>query len=76
MVILSYRAQQYFHDNRFGMMYTNLIGLLTLLSEPRGLQILDSTGKSSETETAKQRYIRTTLHMLSWFKSDLQEKSM
>jgi hypothetical protein len=58
------------------MMFTNLIGLLSLLAEPHGLEILSSTGKSSVKETSKQRYIRTILHMLSWFKKELNEDSV
>ncbi|XP_055612222.1 uncharacterized protein LOC129758669 [Uranotaenia lowii] len=65
------RGQKYFRDNRFGMMLSNMCGLISLLSDPKGLNLLHNTGKSSTPETARKRYISTTLHMLSWYEIDL-----
>ncbi len=62
-------------DNRFGMLTSNLYGLFALLADPKGLDILDSTGRSSTAETAKKRYISTIVHMLSWYEVDLQPDS-
>lgn len=48
-----------------------MYGLLTLLAEPRGLQMLASTGRSSTAETARTRYVSTVLHVQRWYKLDL-----
>lgn len=69
------RGQKYFMDNRFGMLTSNLYGLFTLLADPKGLDILDSTGKSSTPERAKKRYVSTIVHMLSWYEDDLRPGS-
>lgn len=68
-------GQKYFRDNRFGHMMSNFCGLLTLIGEPKGLKILMSTEKSSTKETARRRYVSTTLHMLSWYEIDLSPGS-
>ncbi|KAL1401173.1 hypothetical protein pipiens_000016, partial [Culex pipiens pipiens] len=57
------------------MMQSNFVGLITLLAEPKGLTILHNTGRSSTPETARKRYISTTLHMLSWYEIDLSPGS-
>ncbi|XP_055628422.1 uncharacterized protein LOC129769913 [Toxorhynchites rutilus septentrionalis] len=69
------RGQKYFLDNRFGMMQSNFCGLITLLSEPKGLTVLNNTGRSSTPETARKRYISTIFHMLSWYEIDLSPGS-
>ncbi|KAG4075523.1 hypothetical protein HA402_003348 [Bradysia odoriphaga] len=69
------RGQKYFMDNRFGMLTSNLYGLFTLLADPKGLDVLDSTGRSSTPETAKNRYISTIVHMLSWYEDELRPDS-
>ncbi|XP_053685354.1 uncharacterized protein LOC128734961 [Sabethes cyaneus] len=69
------RGQKYFFDNRFGMMQSNYCGLVTLLCEPKGLMILNNTGRSSTPETARKRYLSTVLHMLSWYEIDLSPDS-
>lgn len=71
----AFRGQKYFFDNRFGMMQSNFCGLVTLLCDPKGLTILHNTGRSSTSETARKRYISTTLHMLSWYEIDLSPGS-
>lgn len=65
-----FRGQKYFLDNRFGILTSNLHGLLILFADPHGLNILSSTGKSSNTETARKRYISTILHTLAWYEVD------
>lgn len=52
-------------------MNSNLFGLLSVLAEPKGLNILISTGRSSTPATARKRYISTIFHMLSWYENDL-----
>ncbi|KAJ6633173.1 hypothetical protein Bhyg_16017 [Pseudolycoriella hygida] len=69
------RGQKYFLDNRFGMLLSNLYGLYTLLADPKGLDVLDSTGKSSTADTAKKRYVSTIVNMLMWYKDDLHPNS-
>lgn len=66
-----FSGQQYFHDNRCGMFESNLFGLITLLCEPRGLKLLDATGRSSTTATAKRRYVSTIRHVQLWYEIDL-----
>ena len=69
--LLFFRGQKYFLDNRSGIMMSNLYGLFSLICEPSGAKLLDQTGQSSTPETAKKRYISTTLHMMSWYEVDL-----
>ncbi|XP_062544590.1 uncharacterized protein LOC134211594 [Armigeres subalbatus] len=69
------RGQKYFLDNRFGMMQATYCGLVSLLCDPKGLTILHNTGRSSTPETARKRYISTTVHMLSWYEIDLSPGS-
>jgi hypothetical protein len=52
-------------------MQSNLFGLFSLLCEPRGLNLLDNTGRSSTSETARKRYASTTVHMLHWYQEEL-----
>jgi len=65
------RGQEYFKQNRFGILTSNLFGLLSVIAEPKGLRILASTGRSSTTETARKRYVQTMFHMISWYESEL-----
>jgi hypothetical protein len=62
-------------DNRACMMMANFYGLFALVCEPNGARILDRTNQSSTPETAKKRYISTTLHMLSWYEEELKPGS-
>lgn len=62
-------------DNRFGMLQSNMVGLLSLLADPKGLRILMATGKSSTPATAKKRYASTLVHMMSWYELDLSHGS-
>lgn len=68
-------GQKYFQNNRFGVMTSNLYGLFSLISEPVGVKVLDMTQKSSTAETARKRYVATTLHMLSWYQDELKPGS-
>lgn len=56
-------------------MNSNLFGLLSVLAEPKGLNILISTGRSSTPATARKRYVSTVFHMLSWYENDLVPNS-
>lgn len=60
-------GQMFFHENRAGILMTNMAGLILLLSVPYGLRILHGTGQSSTPATAQNRYIDTILHTLSWY---------
>lgn len=60
-------GRQYYHENSMGILMTNLAGLILLLSVPSGLKILHGTGKSSTPPTARDRYIDTVLHTISWY---------
>lgn len=62
-------------DNRFGMLTSKMFGLLTLLADPKGLDILDSTKRSNTAETAKNRYVSTVVQMLLWYENDLRPDS-
>ncbi|XP_037044901.1 uncharacterized protein LOC119080606 [Bradysia coprophila] len=69
------RGQKYFLENRFGILSSNLCGLLILLADPKGLDVLDSTKRSSTVETAKKRYVSTIMHTISWYEIDLRPGS-
>jgi hypothetical protein len=56
-------------------MLSNLYGLFSLICEPNGAKLLDRTQQSSTPETAKKRYISTTLGMLSWYEEELKPGS-
>lgn len=60
-------GRQYFQENRAGILMTNMAGLILLLSVPTGLKILHGTGKSNTAATARDRYIDTVLHTISWY---------
>lgn len=64
-------GQRYFHDNRCGIFESNLFGLITLLCEPKGLQLLASTGKSCTPARAKLRYVSTIRHVQHWYNIEL-----
>ncbi|XP_058121662.1 uncharacterized protein LOC131282037 [Anopheles ziemanni] len=65
------RGQQFYTDNRFGILQANLCSLLVLLADPKGLRILEHTGKSSTAATAQKRYVSTLIHMNDWYECEL-----
>uniref|UniRef100_A0A182KG29 DUF2236 domain-containing protein n=1 Tax=Anopheles christyi TaxID=43041 RepID=A0A182KG29_9DIPT len=65
------RGQKFYSDNRFGILQANFCSLLVLLADPKGLRILEHTGKSSTTETARKRYVSTFVHMNDWYECEL-----
>ncbi|XP_053673436.1 uncharacterized protein LOC128723697 [Anopheles nili] len=65
------RGQKFYNDNRFGILQANFCSLLVLLADPKGLRILEHTGKSSTMETARKRYVSTFIHLSDWYESDL-----
>jgi hypothetical protein len=67
-----FRGQKYFWDNLYGQTQALLYGLLAILSEPRDLKFLDSTGKSSDKVAARQRYMSTVGHIVIWYRFDLK----
>jgi hypothetical protein len=56
-------------------MYSNLYGLFSLMSEPEGAKLLDRTGMSSTPETAKKRYVSTTVTLMSWYQDEFKPGS-
>lgn len=70
-----FRGQMYFQQNRVGIFLSDIFGLLTLLSEPVGVKILDYTKKSSTAETSKYRYLSTVIKTLTWYEEDLEPGS-
>lgn len=68
-------GRQYFHENQMGVLMTNFIGLILLLSVPSGLRILHGTGKSSTPATARDRYVDTILHTVSWYNYPLDNST-
>lgn len=68
-------GREYFMKNRFGILSTNLCGLILLLAIPKGLAILRATNKSNSVETARQRYLDTIMHTLSWYEVQLKNDS-
>uniref|UniRef100_A0A182NJS2 DUF2236 domain-containing protein n=1 Tax=Anopheles dirus TaxID=7168 RepID=A0A182NJS2_9DIPT len=69
------RGQKFYTENRFGILQANFCSLLVLLADPKGLRILEHTGKSSTTETARKRYVSTFLHMSDWYECELEPGS-
>uniref|UniRef100_A0A182IUC7 DUF2236 domain-containing protein n=1 Tax=Anopheles atroparvus TaxID=41427 RepID=A0A182IUC7_ANOAO len=65
------RGQQFYRDNRFGILQATFCSQAVLLADPKGLRILEHTGKSSTTETARKRYASTFVHMTDWYESEL-----
>lgn len=68
-------GREYFMNNRFGMINANLIGLIFVLSLPRGLALIHATNQSNTAETARQRYAETLVHTLSWYEVQLKKDS-
>lgn len=68
-------GREYFMKNRFGILNTNLVGLILLLTVPKGLAILRATKRSSTPETAHNRYVDTIMHTLSWYEVRLKTES-
>lgn len=68
----NFRGQKYFWDNLYGQTVALLYGVMTILSEPRDLNFLDSTGKSSDKVAARQRYMSTVGHIVCWYRFDLK----
>uniref|UniRef100_A0A2M4A901 ER-bound oxygenase mpaB/mpaB'/Rubber oxygenase catalytic domain-containing protein n=1 Tax=Anopheles triannulatus TaxID=58253 RepID=A0A2M4A901_9DIPT len=69
------RGQKYYKDNRFGILQAAFCSLLVLLADPKGLRILEHTGKSSTAETARKRYVSTLKHLSEWYECDLEPGS-
>lgn len=68
-------GREYFMKNRFGILSTNLCGLILLLAFPKGLAILRATNKSNSVESARKRYVDTIMHTLSWYEMQLKNDS-
>lgn len=60
-------GREYFLENRAGILMTNLAGLILLLTVPKGLAILRGSGRSQTPDLARDRYIDTILHTLTWY---------
>ncbi|XP_015178275.1 PREDICTED: uncharacterized protein LOC107067353 [Polistes dominula] len=65
-----YLGQQTFYNNIFTMMISKFSGLITLITIPSILNILDFTKHQSTPCMAYKRYISTILHMCVWYKKD------
>ena len=69
---LKFKAGQDFVNKYFGsIFFAHLIGLLTMLFSPRALKPLIYTNKSETPRKAYQRYISTTVHIMSWYRGDV-----
>uniref|UniRef100_A0A182FHW7 DUF2236 domain-containing protein n=1 Tax=Anopheles albimanus TaxID=7167 RepID=A0A182FHW7_ANOAL len=69
------RGQRFYKDNRFGILQASFCSLLVLLADPKGLRILEHTGKSNTMETARKRYVSTLKHLSDWYECDLEPGS-
>uniref|UniRef100_A0A2M4BMX2 ER-bound oxygenase mpaB/mpaB'/Rubber oxygenase catalytic domain-containing protein n=1 Tax=Anopheles marajoara TaxID=58244 RepID=A0A2M4BMX2_9DIPT len=69
------RGQRFYKDNRFGILQASFCSLLVLLADPKGLRILEHTGKSNTMETARKRYVSTLRHLSDWYECDLEPGS-
>ncbi|XP_058066462.1 uncharacterized protein LOC131216077 [Anopheles bellator] len=65
------RGQRFYADNRFGILQASFCSLLVLLADPKGLRILEHTGRSSTVETARKRYVSTFIHLSDWYECEL-----
>lgn len=68
-------GREYFMKNRFGILSTNLCGLVLLLAFPKGLAILRATNQSNTIEASRKRYVDTIMHSLSWYEVQLKNDS-
>lgn len=68
-------GREYFMNNRFGILNTNLCGLVLLLAVPRGLAMLRATNRSNTVDTSRNRYLDTIMHTLSWYEVQLKNDS-
>lgn len=68
-------GRQFFHENRAGILMSNMAGLVLLLAVPNGLRVLHGTGKSSTAPAAQNRYIDTIQHTLSWYDYSLDNST-
>lgn len=69
------RGRKFYEDNRLAIAASNVSGVLTLLSEPKGLETMMATNKSNDPESSRLRYVETILHMDTWFTMDLSPDS-
>ncbi|KAL5279477.1 hypothetical protein ACFFRR_003848 [Megaselia abdita] len=69
------KGREFFFKNKWSIVESNMIGLICLLLDSKGLSILSMTGKSSTVKDAGKRYFSTAVHMLSWYYVDLTPKS-
>ena len=70
--LVTFRAQEFYKENRAAMFAGKLAGLLAVISIPSILKILVYTNQSSVPVTAYRRYIQTIFHMLNWYEHDLK----
>ena len=54
-------------ENRVGMMTSKTFGLLALICEPAGNEILEMIGQSSTVEAAEKRYVSPTVQVITWY---------
>lgn len=69
------KGREFFFKNKWSILESNMVGLICLLADTKGLNILSMTGKSSTVEDAYKRYSSTVVHVLSWYYVDLTPKS-
>lgn len=73
--VIHQRGRDFFFKNKWSILESNMVGLICLLADTKGLGILSMTGKSSTAEDAYKRYSSTVTHVLSWYYVDLTPKS-
>lgn len=69
------QGQQFFRRNIFAMLVSKLMGLVSILSIPSILRVLQFTKMSSEDLSAYKRYMATLLHMKVWYEHDFEPSS-
>lgn len=69
------RAQTFYHENIFAMIFAKLLGLLSVLAVPSILKVLMHTNESGTQMTAYRRYLATIFHTMSWYDEELVEGS-
>uniref|UniRef100_A0A1Q3FB47 Putative conserved plasma membrane protein n=1 Tax=Culex tarsalis TaxID=7177 RepID=A0A1Q3FB47_CULTA len=69
------RGQQYYNNNRPGIVTGALCGLISVLAIPSILDVLIFTRRSSSPMTAYRRYVLTILHTTNWYDEELKPGS-
>ncbi|XP_018563854.1 uncharacterized protein LOC108905468 [Anoplophora glabripennis] len=69
------RGQRFFYKHVFALLFSKILGLITVLSVPSILKVVIFTKMSGTEVTAYKRYAANILHMMVWYGSDFKPGS-